>query len=182
MSPSSESPCAPPSSHRWFTDEVYSHDAQLKAHLRGSFPRVRDVDDVVQESYLRIWQAHASQPIQCARALLFTIARRLALNLIRRENRSPLRAVADLDSLCVLASAPDAASSATRAQEIELLAAAVESLPARCREIFILRKLQQVPQKEIALRLGLSEGTVAQQASKGLQRIAEYFRIHLDRP
>lgn len=42
---------APPSS-AWFTDEVQPHDVSLKAYLRGSFLTVRDVDDIVQESYL----------------------------------------------------------------------------------------------------------------------------------
>lgn len=170
---------APPAAERtharWFTDEVYPHDAQLKAHLRGSFPSVRDVDDVVQDSYLRIWKARASQPIQSAKSLLFTIARRLALNVIRKNSRSPVFAVTDLDRLCVLDNAPDAARAAETAQEIELLVAAIDSLPARCREIFILRRLQSVPQKEIAARLGLSEETVQRQAANGLCRCEKFI-------
>ncbi len=57
---------------RWFSEEVHPHDTQLKAYLRGAFPTVRDVDDVVQDSLLRIWTARASRQIGCARAL-FTI-------------------------------------------------------------------------------------------------------------
>lgn len=170
---------APPAAERtharWFTDEVYPHEAQLKAHLRGSFPSVRDVDDVVQDSYLRIWKARASQPIQSAKSLLFTIARRLALNVIRKNSRSPVFAVTDLDRLCVLDNAPDAARAADTAQEVELLASAIDSLPARCREIFILRRLQSVPQKEIAARLGLSEETVQRQAANGLCRCEKFI-------
>jgi DNA-directed RNA polymerase specialized sigma24 family protein len=71
---------------RWFTEEVHPHDASLKAYLRGSFPSVRDVDDVVQESYLRIWKARAIHPISSARAFLFRIARHLALDTLRHEN------------------------------------------------------------------------------------------------
>src|SRR5687767_3921161 len=56
---------------QWFADEVHVHESQLKSFLRGSFPAVRDVDDVVQESYLRIWKARAAQPIDSARAFLF---------------------------------------------------------------------------------------------------------------
>jgi len=81
---------------------VHLHDSSLKAYLRGSFPSVRDIDDVVQESYLRVWKARASQPIKSAKGFLFTVARRLALDLIRRERRSPLVAVTDLDRLFIL--------------------------------------------------------------------------------
>lgn len=48
-------PCDPETAH-WFTEHVHPHDAQLKAYLRGAFPAVRDVEDVVQESYLRVWR------------------------------------------------------------------------------------------------------------------------------
>ena len=52
------------------------HDDHLKAYLRTSFPTVRDVDDIVQESYLRIWRRQSIQPVRTAKAFLFTIARR----------------------------------------------------------------------------------------------------------
>lgn len=64
---------------QWFANEVHAHASQLKAYLRGAFPSVRDVDDVVQESYLRIWKARAIHPIESAKTFLFTIARRVAL-------------------------------------------------------------------------------------------------------
>ena len=160
------------SSGRWFAEDVYAHDSSLKAYLRGSFPAVRDVDDVVQESYLRIWKARASQPIKSAKAFLFTVARRLALDLVRHERRSPISgAEVDLEQLPHLGKVPNAADAAATAQEIEMLVAAVDSLPSRCREIFVLRRLQGVSQKEIALRLGLSEQTVQVQAARGLRKV-----------
>ena len=57
-----------------------------------------------------------------------------------------------------------------------MLMDAIDALPQRCREIFILRKLQGVPQKEIALRLGLSVMTVQVQVARGAAKCAEYFR------
>jgi RNA polymerase sigma factor (sigma-70 family) len=47
----------------WFAEEVHTHDSQLKSYLRSSFPALRDVDDVVQESYLRIWRRQLVRPI-----------------------------------------------------------------------------------------------------------------------
>lgn len=158
----------------WFADEVRPYEEQLKRHLRSSFPRVRDVDDVVQESYLRLWKTRAAEPILSARSLLFTIARRLALNLVRREKRSPFAVVSEYERANVQFEAPDGMAAAISAQEIEFLTAAIDSLPARCREVFILRRLQGVPQKEIAARLGLSEATVQVQAAKALRRCEEY--------
>lgn len=163
---------------QWFTQEVHRHELVLRSYLQGAFPAVRDVDDVVQESYLRIWQAAARQRITSAKAFLFTVARRLALNALRRDRAAPFVEVTDLNGLFV----PDqkqGGDAAALAEEIELLVAAVDSLPPRCREIFVLRRLQGVPQKEIAARLGLSEQTVQVQAARGLQRCSEFMRRRL---
>lgn len=164
---------------RWFEQEVHAHDSQLRAYLRGSFAAVRDVEDVVQESYLRIWKARAVQPIRSAKAFLFSVARRLALDQIRRQRRSPLLAVTDLEQLFVLESAPSARDATASSEEVALLVEAVEALPARCREIFILRRLQGVPQKDIAARLGISEQTVQVQAARGMRRCSEYLHRRL---
>ena len=128
---------------RWFVEQVHPHGSSLKAYLRGAFPAVRDVDDVVQESYLRIWQARMTQPVRSAKAFLFTVARHLALNALRRERHSPI-VVTDLAGLFVLDGRPDAAAAAATAQEIELLVEAIDALPARCREIFIGSSLLSV--------------------------------------
>jgi RNA polymerase sigma-70 factor (ECF subfamily) len=150
---------------RWFKDEIQPHDAQLKAYLRGSFPSVRDVEDVVQESYLRVWRAQAVQTITCARGFLYQIARHVALDLLRHERTSPIEAVTDLAALRVSDERPDAAT----------VADAIDALPARCREIFILRKIKRLPQKEIARQLGLSEQTVQVQVQRGMRRCEAYL-------
>lgn len=163
---------------KWFAEEVQPHDSQLKSYLRGSFPAVRDVDDVVQESFLRIWRARAAAPIASARGFLFRIARNLALDLIRRERVSPITAVTDSAAQSVVDDRPDAAETAAVRQELLLLAEAIDALPARCREIVILRKLQGVPQKAIAAQLGLSEQTVQVQVLRGVKRCEKFLRQH----
>ncbi|MDB6168172.1 MAG: polymerase, sigma-24 subunit, subfamily [Verrucomicrobia bacterium] len=160
---------------RWFEQEVYTHGGQLRSYLRGSFPSVRDVDDVIQESYLRVWKAKATDSILSAKAFLFQVARNVATDIIRRAQASPIQGVTDLGVLSVLDSKPDAAESACTREEIALLADAIDTLPRRCREIFILRKLIRVPQKEIAATLGLSEQTVQVQVLRGMKRCEHYL-------
>lgn len=161
---------------QWFAQEVHPHEPSLRAYLRGSFPGVRDVDDIVQESYLRTWRARAAQPIRSARAFLFRVARHVALDLVRREQSGPFIAVGDLAALPVADHGPGAAATVDRQEKIRLLADAVEALPRRCREIVILRKIQLIPQKEVAARLGLAEKTVEAQLARGLARCEDFLR------
>lgn len=162
---------------RWFEEEVHPHGSSLKAYLRSSFPTVRDVDDLVQESYLRIWKARAAQPILSAKAFLFTVARRLALDVLRHDRRSPVDSSGDLADLDVFNREQVVTEIVTRNEKIQLLIGAIDSLPASCREIVILRKLKFVPQKEVAAKLGISEKGVENQLARGLARC----RAHLQR-
>ena len=161
---------------RWFAAEVQPHEPALRGYLRGSFPAVRDVDDVVQESYLRMWRARAAQPIASARSFLFQVARRLALDVVRRERISPVAQVRNLAALPVAADGPGTADLASTQERVRLLADAIETLPARCREIVILRKIQALSQKDTAARLGLSERTVEVQVSRGVKRCEDFLR------
>lgn len=159
-------------------EEVHPHDSSLKAYLRGSFPAVHDVEDVVQESYVRVWKARAAQPIRCAKGFLFQVARRLALDVLRHGRASPIDAGRDLARLSVITHEPTGAETAALAERKRLLIAAVVALPHRCREIVILRKLEGVPQKEVAARLGISERTVENLVSRGVKRCEVYLRRH----
>jgi RNA polymerase sigma-70 factor (ECF subfamily) len=62
-----------------------------------------------------------------------------------------------------------------RAQELELLTQAIQSLPTRCRQIITLRRIYGLPQKEVAAQLGISEHTVEAQGTIGLRKLTEFF-------
>ncbi|MGH7947593.1 MAG: RNA polymerase sigma factor [Opitutaceae bacterium] len=161
---------------RWFAEEVHAHDSQLKSYLRGSFPSVRDVDDVVQESYLRVWRRQLLRPLASARSFLYKVARNLAIDALRRETISPVDRVSDLAALNVLDGSPNAADAACTTDELNLLLEAIESLPPRCREVVVLSKLRGLSPGEIALKLGISEGTVHVHGGKGVRRCEEFLR------
>lgn len=163
---------------KWFNDEVHPHDAQLKSYLRSRFPAVRDLDDVVQESYLRIWKAAAREPVKSARAFLFLVARRVALNFLRKERNAPFDAYGEVAASRVLVDEPNAREAAILKERIDLLADALMSLPPRCREITVLHKVKGLTQKEVAAQLGLSERTVETQVRNGVGRCLAYLRDH----
>ncbi|WP_414662643.1 RNA polymerase sigma factor [Horticoccus sp. 23ND18S-11] len=165
-----------PDQARWFTEEVDPHRRALRAYVQRAFPGVRDVDDVVQDSLLRIWTARAGRQLGCARAFLFKIARNRALDLLRHDRASPFVVVRDLAALPVAEDAPSCADVLSTAEKIELVAEAIADLPDRCREIVVLRKLQGLSQRDVALRLGLSERTVEVQVARGTRRCADFLR------
>ncbi len=163
--------CDDSSLSRWFAAEAQPHDAPLKAYLRHAFPAVRDNDDVVQESYLRLWRARLAGTVQSARGFLFCAARRLAIDFLRRHRRSPLIPLGDQTPENVIDEGPDTRALASEQEKILLLAEALDALPPRQRQMVILCKLQSKPHREVAAALGLSEKTVTEHVYRGVQRL-----------
>lgn len=160
---------------QWFSEEIKPHEQVLRSYLRGSFPTVRDVDDVVQESYLRVWRAAAGQKIESAKAFLFTVARRLALDSVRRQRISPIEELRRVDDLSVVDDRHTPVEHSDRVEESQLLAEAVSQLPKRCREVFLLYKVQGVSRREAATALGLSEKTVEAHTAKAMRHCEAYL-------
>jgi RNA polymerase sigma-70 factor (ECF subfamily) len=60
-------------------------------------------------------------------------------------------------------------------QILKRLAEAFDLLPDRCREVVWLRRVDELSQREVAMRLGISEKTVEKHVAKGMRLMAGYF-------
>jgi RNA polymerase sigma factor (sigma-70 family) len=160
---------------RWFAEEVQPHEFSLRAYLRTRFPQLRDLDDLVQEAFARVVRIRMSGPVNSPKSLLFTTARNAAFDIFRRQKIVHIEGIADLESLHVLEESPDAAESASHAQEIQLVADAIRALPTRCRQVFTLRKIYGLSYREIAEKLNISENTVNAQITMGVERCRQYL-------
>lgn len=165
----------PRSNHaRWFADEVLPHEGALRGYLHGLVAPV-EVDDIVQETYSRLLRARERGPVESPRGLLFATARNAARDFHRRSAVRNTLPIGEIDQSRVFDDAPDAAETASRRQEADLLTEAIASLPPRCREILLLRKFENLSHREIAQRLGIAEHTVGVQLTKALHRCELFF-------
>ncbi len=161
---------------RWFAEEVRPHEPGLRTWLRLRFPALQDIDDVIQDAYVRLFRAKSAGRVECAKSYLYSIARNAVLDRYRHERVVPMERMTENGELSVLEDERHGADAVCHDEELALLAEAIQTLPARCREILVLRKVHRLSQREIAQRLGLSENTVAAQASIGVRRCIAFFR------
>jgi RNA polymerase sigma-70 factor (ECF subfamily) len=80
----------PPDDHdkaRWFAEHVLPHESALRAWLHSRFPSQVDIDDVIQESYVRLLRVQETGPVVNPRAFLFVSACNFALNHLRHLRR-----------------------------------------------------------------------------------------------
>ena len=167
-----------PDSARWFAEELKPHAGDLRAWLRNRYPALSDPDNIVEEALVRAWQTRDREGVESPKALLYTLARNLALDELRRRQIVTIDAVAEMAELSVYADGATAAEAAATNQELEILTKAIQSLPERCRQVLTLRKIYGLSQKEIAAQLGIAEHTVEAQVGLGMRRCAQFLAKH----
>ena len=160
---------------QWYVENVQVHEAALREWLRVKFPYLTDRDNVVQESLTRVWRLRQRDEVKSPKALLFTTARNLAIDELRRRNIVPIEAIEEIDGLSVLDGEASAADATAHKQELELLIQAIQSLPKRCRQVLTLRKIYGLSQKEIAAKLHISESTVETHVCNGIRGCTKFL-------
>jgi RNA polymerase sigma factor (sigma-70 family) len=158
----------------WVGRHILPQERQLRSWLRGAFPAI-DVDDVVQEAYCRIAALDHVAHIEDPRRYLFRTARNVVLEQIRRTRVVSIEAASGLaeleEAIAGEAESPEHIVADRRAlARVEQL---IALLPDRARQIFRMRKIDGVPQREIAEQLGYSETVIENEVARGLRRILE---------
>jgi RNA polymerase sigma factor (sigma-70 family) len=157
----------------WFATEVLVHEDALVRYLRRMWPREDDILDFRQEAYVRVYEAAEKALPQFPKAFLFTTARNLIFDRARREGIVQIDSVGEIDTLDVLVNEVSAERQASASQELRRLAAALDQLPQQCRQVVWMRRVEELPQKEVAQRLGISEKSVEKLMAKAVRLMAD---------
>jgi len=164
--------------NRWFASDVHPHEPALRAYLRGRFPSLTDVDDVIQEAYLRIIRVRAHGGIRSPKSMLFVIARNLAVDVFRRKYAMPTDDLVNIERIPDLIEEHGATGGDIHDQELELLEEAVLALPERCRQVILLKKFKNLSYDEISKLLGISRHTISAHTTTGMMKCRDYLRAH----
>lgn len=159
----------------WFAREILVHESALVAFLQRAWSNRAEIHDLRQETYIRVYEAAGKARPTTPRAFLFATARHLITDRLRRGRVVSIETMGDLDALNVLIDEMSPERRLDSHQVLRRLAEAFDRLPDRCREVVWLRRVQELSQKEVAARLGISEKTVEKQVAKGVRLIAGYF-------
>lgn len=156
----------------WFARNVLPHEPDLRRWL-ARFAGDLDPDDIVQETYAGM--ARDFRQVRNPRAFMFTLARHAVIANLRRRRVVNIVAIADLDRLPVADGAATGEQALVGREELSMLQQALADLPDRCREVLTLRKIEGLPQREVAARMGIREDTVERQTIHGMRALADYM-------
>lgn len=166
---------AVPGLEAWFVEEVLPLEAALMQFLRRGGRKAHEIADLRQEVYLRVCEAAKVQIPRPVRPFLFTVARNLLIDQMRRDRVIPIDAVAELESLNIPADMPGPDRSAIARSDLRKLQAALDDLPPRCREVLVLRRIEGLSRQQIAARMGITDKTVTQYLTSGVRALANHL-------
>src|SRR5262245_20319082 len=133
--------------------------------------------DIVQETYLRVAAVETPDAVANPRAFVYAVAGNLAVDHLRQKQARRKYVVDEAVPERAQASAPSPEAEFEGEERLACLMQAVEDLPPRCREVFVLRRFENLSQAEIAERLGISRNMVEKHMRRALlhcmQRLGE---------
>jgi RNA polymerase sigma factor (sigma-70 family) len=157
----------------WFKREILIHEAALLRYLNRIWRNRDEVPDLRQEIYARVYDAAGKSRPHAPKSFLFTTARHLLTDRTRRGRVVSIEAIGDSDALNVMVDELSPERRLTAWQEMHRVTRALNQLPPRCREVVWLRKVDELSNKEVADRLGLSVRTVELHISKGMRLLSK---------
>jgi RNA polymerase sigma factor (sigma-70 family) len=161
---------------KWVAQYVMPHEERVRAWLYSSKASREEVDDLIQESYCILAGLPAVDHIERPDAYFFSIARNLYLRHLKRQTVIPISTVAEIESFCD--SQPSPEHTVANVLDLERVRALIASLPKGCRDVVIMRKIQGLSQREVAVSLGISESMVEWHVYSGIQAILK--KLNLD--
>jgi len=153
-----------------FEECFKTYFTQLCAFAMKFTGNLDDAKDLVHEVFIRTWEKYDSFSEDTnIRSYLYTAVNNKGLNFIR--DRKKLIGGEDVQEL--------PSSEVTSDMEIEELQrsihVAINALPERCREVFMLSRFEALKYSEIAKKMGISIKTVEVQMSKALRNLREHL-------
>lgn len=132
-------------------------------------------EDVVQEIFIKVWEKNKmSIDANKIKFYLFTAVRNNCLTLLKKNNKNRIHELKEDDATYEIKIQLDPEEKDTDTKA--LISQAMEQLPPKCREVFMLSRLSGQTYKQIAETLGISVKTVENQMGKAIRLLRQFAK------
>jgi RNA polymerase sigma-70 factor (ECF subfamily) len=161
----------------WFADTVHVHQAVHRRYAHRLTGSAEEGEELVQEAYARLFALSDWAGIGNPHAFTMRIIHNLAVERFRRAEVVHLDRGIALQSLDPADDAPRPDQIAAAREELRRVSHALDALPERCREAVHLRRIEGLPPREVAERMGIAVSTVEKHLVKGLRLLVERLAL-----
>ena len=151
--------------------EVFAYHPALLQYFRRKARDQNEIDDLVQEVFLRVVARRSAEPVENVGAYIFQTA---ASVLADRHRRGTVRHVInhiEFDAERHNSADFDAARVLEGRQALRSAVVALQALPERTRDIFILRRIEGFAYRDIADRFGISVSAVEKHMVRAIHHL-----------
>lgn len=152
------------------------HYDELVDHVRRRFGDRGFAREVVHDVCVQLLEKRDKEGVHTPLALLRKISHDQASSRYRSERRRSAWIEPMAPGIEAVCAAPSPAHQLQAARELEQLADAIASLAPRCQMVFVMHKIHDLPQAEVARRMGISLKTVEKHLRLGMAACREYLR------
>ncbi|WAC49792.1 sigma-70 family RNA polymerase sigma factor [Asticcacaulis sp. SL142] len=157
----------------WFFNSVYLHERDFLWVARTLTDDRDSARDLVQEAYAQVLTGDRWRSIESAKAYVLQTVMNLGRNIIRRRNVVPMRPLLATEACSFADVSPDAFDVMSSREELARILEAIETMPAQRRKVLKMRKLQDIPLREVARQLGISLSAAETHLALGMATLTE---------
>ena len=147
---------------------VREHQAELLNFFRGRLAQPHEAADLAQESWSRLMRYRHMRSSVSLRHLLFAIARNALKNYGRWSTLRQIEQATDFGSFDLPSGLPEPERQWQAARQLQALETAVMGLPEKCRNVFLLSRIEGLSNAQIAQRCGISVKMVEKHLAKAI--------------
>lgn len=153
------------------------HRDALARFFRARLGAQADVEDLLQDLYLKVSGAGSDPDVRDPRAWLYRAASNLMLDRLRSTRRAAMRdgawrRVSHVEGPVEdVHDAPDAERVVAGRERLAVVVAALEALPPRTQQVFRLHKFEGLSYAEVATRLAISRSSVEKHMMDALRHL-----------
>ena len=166
---------------RWFRDHVSPHEGLFLSVARRLTGNLDSARDLVHDAYSAVLAGDRWRSVENPRAFVSKAITNLALTGLQRQKVVPMESYSDMEASAFADPSPDACQSLSDKERLAVVLGAVNKLTGQCRQVFIMRRIEDIPPQEIAARLGIAVKTVRSHLSRGIVELHKHLESHSKR-
>ena len=157
----------------WLLSEVLPHKSAYQALAQRVTGNPEAARDIVQDVYAELLAGDGWRQARDPRNFVLRIVYCRAVNWMARQQVVPMHPLPPYEGLAYAENGPDAFEKLSGRDELRVVLEILEELPKRCRQVVTMRRIEELPPKEIAQRLGINLTTVERHLARGVSMLAD---------
>ena len=159
---------------QWLAEHIVPHEKAIRQWLVRRAPDL-EIDDIIQDMYARLASLETIEDIRNPRQYAAQAAVSIALNMTRHARVVPMIPLADFEDIGLASLEPSPERALNSQDELRELEKSLQELPPLCRTAFLLRRVENLSQREVAEKLGISVKTVEKYMARSVRFLIQTY-------